>query len=683
MRVAMRHHIEHAKYQYDRITVTGWLAGDTLQAQTDLWVEDARGHRLPCLVERAEREDVAVALFGAEAVVARKPAEVTTVGQEITGTDVHDVEAFRYGFRIRFDAGEGERYVLCLSDGKRTVRCKTDAAQIRKLGRIPDDFKERMKLKLGKGEPTMTPLRKANRQNEIAAGRYMDVNDLANHTVKLSCVIPAYNTEPEHLADMLASIRQQTYPNWEICIADGSPCSMLERFRIVSAGGQDPAISVDVVDPRCGEEAQAQRNKAQAALPQLTVPLAQTLVEYLTDPRVKYTHLSENLGISGNTNAALALAEGEFVVMVDHDDVLEDDALEMAADVIRRHPQADFIYTDSDLTDHDNLYDYNPLLKPRWSQEMLYSANYITHLSIVRTELLRRIGGWDKAYDGAQDWDLFLRIGEATEEIYHIPEVLYHWRAAASSTARDVGTKPYARLAQLRAVQDHLDRRGVPGRAAFVDEQSTCIRVVWDPAYLASIDPDTVRIVTAPGVELSEESAAELRAWALQSGMGVIGPRVIGSDGRIASQGITLEIGANMPCVGMWPGTASFGGHTDWYQDHVAPDPLCWAISRDLWEQLGGLDESWGELAVMDLCLRAQKAGYRCMVTPFAQVSNQGQGDSQRASQSNDQNNSQNNCQNNSQNNGLCLTQRYIPDMVSDHSKLYKTYYPMIEDRPN
>ena len=486
---------------------------------------------------------------------------------------------------------------------------------------------------------TTQPLRRTQRAHDLAHGQYFDVKDPAVQTVKFSFVIPAYNTEPEHLADMLDSIWQQSYGNWEICMADGSPESMLERFQTVAAGQPDPEEKTD----------------EKTVLPALTVKLAQTLVGYLTDPRMKYVHLDNNLGISGNTNAAFALAEGEYVVMVDHDDVLEDDALEMVFDVIRKHPQADFIYTNSDLTDHDNLYNYNHLLKPRWSQEMLYSANYITHLSVVRTSLLQRIGGWKAEYDGAQDWDLFLRIGEATKEIYHIPEELYHWRAAETSTARDVGTKPYAKLAQLKSVQDHLDRRGLPATTAFVDEHSTCIRVMWKPEYLASLNKDDVLIFTADGVQLSEESAAELRAWALQPGMGVIGPRVLGLDGKILSQGTQLEITPNMPMAGMTPGTASFGGHTDWYQDHVAPEPVCYAISRSLWEELGGLDESQGVLDVIDLCLRAQKAGYRCMVTPFAQIVS-----AEKTLQEK-------------------MGQGFFPTYLN----LYKKYYPRIEDRPN
>lgn len=614
----MRYHIEHAKIKYDRVTITGWLAGDTPDTDTRIWVEDSHGRNRYALTDRTLREDVAMAMWG------KAPAEA------------------QCGFRVRMDGVGRDRYTLCLSDGKKTARCKIDVDQIRQLGRIPDDFKETIKIKLGKGERPGLSGSESRCQAAVKRSDYVDLTDPANQTIKFSVVVPAYNTEREHLADMIQSIRQQTYGNWELCIADGTPgTSMLADLQAELAGWKH----VNLFQPW---------------------GLSQVLVDYLTDPRVKYEHLSENLGISGNTNAALALAEGDFVVMVDHDDVLEKDALEQVARVILAHPQADFIYSDSDLTDHDNLYNYNPLLKPRWSQEMLYSANYITHLSVVRTSLLHKIGGWKKEYDGAQDWDLFLRIGEATKEIYHIPAILYHWRAADSSTARDIGTKPYAKMAQLRAVQDHLDRRGLPATTDFVDEHSTCIRVLWKPEYLASIKPEDVLLITADGVTLSEESAAELRAWALQSDMGVIGARVIGVDGRIASQGTTLDIVPNKPCYGMAPGTASFGGHTDWYQDHVIPDPMCWAISRNLWEQLGGLDDSLGELAIMDLCLRAEKAGYRCMVTPFAQVDLRQVKDGDRQRELSES-----------------LSQSHWGEMSNAHTKLYKKYYPRFEDRAN
>lgn len=559
----MNYHIEHAKFKYDRITVTGWLTGDMAQAETSVWAEDSRGNRIPCHSERTEREDVREALF---------PQDTGCL----------------FGFRIQFPAEEGKTYCLCFGDGVHTRRCRTNARQIRKKKRIPDGIKEELRLQL------MARSGKPNLYEEENPSPYRGAEDYdrarqvyektRNVHVKFSFVIPAYNTEPEHLADMLESVWQQTYENWEICLADGSPQSLLERFREA-----DDTVS-------------------------------RALVRYLTHPRVKYTHLPENLGISGNSNAALALADGDYVVMLDHDDVLVKDALEFIVRILAQKPDADFIYSDSDLTDHDNLYEYNPLFKPAWSPETLYSANYITHLSVIRTTFLRELGGWRSAYDGAQDWDLFLRIGEHTDRIWRTPHILYHWRAAAGSTARNVEEKPYARQAQLKAVQDHLDRMGIGGRAAFADKSSTCIRVEWTEKNNSDI-----LIHKASGVELSEEAADELRAWASLPGIGVVSPRIVDSRGRIVSQGLLLKDNDVITLfAGRFPGTANQLGHTDWYRDHVAAEPLCYAVSRQVWEQVGAPEESLGDLAMVDFCLRVEAAGYRNMMTPFARVSGEG-----------------------------------------------------------
>ena len=346
-------------------------------------------------------------------------------------------------------------------------------------------------------------------------------------------------------------------------------------------------------------------------------PVSRLLARFLESPQVKYVHLPQNLGISGNSNRALALADGDFVVMADHDDILTKDALGRIARLVQKRPAADFIYSDSDLTDQDNLYEYNPLRKPAWSPEMLCSANYITHLSVVRTSLLRELGGWRPEYDGAQDWDLFLRLGERTGEIYHIPSVLYHWRAAAGSTARDVAEKPYARQAQLRAVQDYLKRRGVKARPVFADKGGTCLRVEWTPEKAAG----DVVLRTAPGVELGAQAIRELRFWASQPGIGVVCPRIVDARGRIVSQGLLLkEDGPEPLFAGRFPGTANERGHTDWYRNHVAAEPLCYAVSREVWERFGPPDETLGELAVPDFCLRAEAGGLRSLMTPFAEV---------------------------------------------------------------
>ncbi len=549
----MNYHIEHAKYKYGCITAVGWLAGDTADVHTSVWAEDAKGIRISCETRRMEREDVREALF---------PQETQCL----------------FGFRIKFPAEPGKAYFLCLGDGTQVSKCRTTSKEVQKTGSIPDNLKARLRTAIlsRKNETGQTE------KSPYDTGSGIKKNQaVRRQEIRFSVAVPLYNTDHEHLADMLESVFHQTYENWELCLADGSPVSILESCR-----GQEDRLS-------------------------------RVIEEFLTDPRVKYVHLAENRGISGNSNEAFRLAEGDFVVMLDHDDLLEADALSQTAAVLCARPDTDFVYSDSDLTDHDGLYCYNPLYKPDWSPETLICANYITHLSVVRRELLMQLGGLKPEYDGAQDWDLFLRIGEATDRICHIPKVLYHWRAAETSTALDVSLKPYAREAQLRAVSDYLTRRGVPGRAVFVDRGSTCIRVEWQD----NLPEADVVIRRQPGVELEPEDAQELRRFASLPGMGVIGVRVVNGKGRILSQGLLLERDGLRPLfAGSFPGTAGLLGHTDWYRDGVASEPVCYAVSRRVWDQIGPVDESLGDLAVIDLCLRARAAGLRNMVTPFVQV---------------------------------------------------------------
>ena len=542
----MKYHIEHAKYKYGRLTIVGWLAGDTADAGTAVWAEDFQGRRLESEQTRLEREDVRETLF---------PQETQCL----------------FGFRIKFPLAFGASFFLCLQSGGQMRRIKSSAREVERKKYIPDSFKARLREKLHGGRE----------KEALESERGQKAPSAAGTSIKFSIVVPVYHTEPEHLADLLESVFGQSYPNWELCLADASSRPLREN-----CGGNDD-------------------------------PVARQLLHFLGDSRVKYKHLPENLGISGNSNAALSLATGEFVVMADHDDILTKDALERLAQLLKMRPDADFIYSDSDLTDHDNLYDYNALRKPAWSPETLCSANYITHLSVVRAGLLRELGGWRPEYDGAQDWDLFLRIGEHTDRIYHIPLILYHWRAAAGSTARNVAEKPYARQAQLKAVQDHLIRCGSEGRPVFADADRTCLRVE-QPEKTAVQD---VRIVTAPGVKPDEQTAKELRFWASRPGIGVVCPRILDDKGRIVSQGLLLKKeGPQALFAGRFPGTANELGHTDWYRNHLAAEPICYAVSRDVWERVGPPDDSLGELALLDFCLRAESLGYRSLMTPFAVV---------------------------------------------------------------
>jgi GT2 family glycosyltransferase len=184
------------------------------------------------------------------------------------------------------------------------------------------------------------------------------------------------------------------------------------------------------------------------------------LAELESDPRIRVARLDTNVGIVGASNAAIALAEGEFLAFLDHDDVLVPHALEAVTSAIRSSSDVDFVYSDEAKIGPDGeLYDW--FAKPEWSPERLRGHNYCNHLSVMRSAVVRDVGGLRTGFDGAQDHDLVLRVTERARTIVHVPEVLYLWRAAPGSTAADPAAKPHATDAGCRAVRDHLARLGV------------------------------------------------------------------------------------------------------------------------------------------------------------------------------------------------------------------------------
>jgi len=264
------------------------------------------------------------------------------------------------------------------------------------------------------------------------------------HRPLISIITPTYNTPADALRAMLDSVLAQSYPNWELCLVDG--------------GSTTPAV-------------------------------ADLLRDYAScDARLRVRRLPNNLGISGNSNVALEMAEGEFVALLDHDDVLEPHALFAVAEALNRQPETDLIYSDHDVLSADGRVASHPVFKPSWSPETMLSANYLTHLTVLRTAVVREAGGFVPDTDGAQDWDLFLRVGEKTSRIVHLPLVLYHWRSSTGSTARDIRAKPGVPGTQLRVIEHHLARQGLVNPRARFDD-SGFIRVDWafDRGRLVSI----------------------------------------------------------------------------------------------------------------------------------------------------------------------------------------------------
>lgn len=236
---------------------------------------------------------------------------------------------------------------------------------------------------------------------------------------KFSIIVPTYNTPIKFLHEMIDSVREQTYSNWELCIGDGS-------------------------------EGNAE--------------LEAVLEEYSKkDKRIKYKILEKNFGIAGNTNGALELATGEYLGLFDHDDLLTPDALYEVTKTLQEE-KYDVLYTDEDKVNTDLTEYMDPNFKPDWSPDLFYSHNYITHFFVVKKEIVDEIGGFRSEYDGSQDYDLMFRCIEKAKTIKHIPMILYHWRIHAASVAGDPASKMYAYDAGKRAIEGHFKRTGIKAR---------------------------------------------------------------------------------------------------------------------------------------------------------------------------------------------------------------------------
>jgi glycosyltransferase involved in cell wall biosynthesis len=231
----------------------------------------------------------------------------------------------------------------------------------------------------------------------------------------ISVIMPVYNTPEQMLAAAIESVKNQLYSNWELCIADDAS----------------------------------------------TLPHVRTTLDNYSknDQRIKIVFRKENGHISASSNSALALASGEFVALLDHDDELAPHALYMVVEMLNRFPDTDIIYSDEDKINTGGRR-FSPHFKPDWNPELFYSVNYISHLGVIRRSLVQSVKGFRKGFEGSQDYDLVLRcVAETTpERIKHIPHILYHWRATKESTARNANAKDYATKAGIKALTDFFSR---------------------------------------------------------------------------------------------------------------------------------------------------------------------------------------------------------------------------------
>jgi O-antigen biosynthesis protein len=471
---------------------------------------------------------------------------------------------------------------------------------------------------------------------------------------KFSIIMPVYNVEAQWLEKAIESVRAQIYPDWELCIAD-------------DASSKSHVRSI--------------------------------LTQYSElDSRIKVKVRTENGGISATSNSALELVTGDYIVLLDHDDELTIDALFENAKLINSHPEADYIYSDEDKIDAGgNRFD--PVFKPDWSPDYFYSTMYTCHLAVVRSSLVREIGGFRSKYDGSQDYDLILRIVEKTCQIYHIAKILYHWRTIKSSTASGSSAKPWAFEAGKRALESMLQRSQYPGcveetinpgiyrvRRSIVEHPLVSI-IIYSAGDDDSLLPNCIskieslstyrnfEIIIAKRDALPQSSIANtsakdlsgdrttrtaesfnfstlvnqstvepkgefllfLRAstevvtpdWlesmlelAQQKEIGAVGAKLLSPAGYIYHTGIIMLEGN--------PSYAFYGfdgNHSGYHcsnivnRNYLAVTGACLMVRSQLFQQLARIDASFLlDYSDIDLCLSAHQAGYRNVVTPYAQL---------------------------------------------------------------
>lgn len=394
----VEYHLDRVEILYDTmLEIQGWVVDQRGSVEVTVHQEDAS--LLDCRISRGRRPDV----------VERRNLDEEYKTQEI-------------GFRISAALPEikGREIILHFCGDSVTKTYDIDIEELRKQNK-PKGFLSRL---FGK--------------ESVAEGGYEAW--LARHKVDkrtlrrqkhaafaqkplISIVIPLYCTPLPYLKELLEPVRRQSYENWQLCLADGSPDDKAKEF----------------IEKHYGRE-----------------------------KRIVYRKLEENGGISVNTNEAVALATGEYLMLCDHDDTLEPDALYEIVKAIN-DTGADVLYTDEDKVSMDGQHYFDPNFKPDFNLFRLRENNYICHIFVVKKSLTDETGLLRSEFDGAQDFDFILRCCEKAQKITHIPKVLYHWRCHMDSTAADPSSKAYAYEAGRKAVREHYQRLGIDAKVEMTE----------------------------------------------------------------------------------------------------------------------------------------------------------------------------------------------------------------------
>lgn len=475
----------------------------------------------------------------------------------------------------------------------------------------------------------------------------------------MSVLLPTFNTPETWLRRCLDSVLAQSYPYWELCVADDASTEPQVRAVLEEYAGRDP--------------------------------------------RIKIIWRERNGHISAASNSALATAQGDYVALLDHDDELHPAALATIVEALRRHPQWQIVYSDEDKIDADGKR-YDPYFKPDWNPDLLCGQNCVSHLGVYSRSLMNAVGGFREGLEGSQDWDLVLRCSERLEpgQIGHVPAVLYHWRAVAGSTALGVDQKGYAHDAGRRALREHFFRSGVaaevmeidgmlgafrvrhalpaawprisiiiPTRdridllrrcvnsvlerttyphyeiiivdnqsvepestayfASFADHARVRVRRHDQPFNYSSINNEAVRecrgdlicLLNNDIEVITPDWLEELASHAMRPHVGAVGAMLYYPNDTIQHAGVVTGVHgvAAHPYCGMPRGYPGQMARAKLTQTMSAVTAACMMVRREVYHQAGGLDVSL-QVAFndIDFCLRLRQHGYANVWTPFAEL---------------------------------------------------------------
>ena len=432
----------------------------------------------------------------------------------------------------------------------------------------------------------------------------------------ISVITPVFNTPVEWLRQAVDSVLVQAYENWELLLIDdashdGATLNFLSQIQ--------------------------QR-----------------------DSRIRPIQREKNGGISAASNDGLNHARGEWIGLLDHDDLLEPDALFQTVKLLQTNPEADLVYSDEDKLTEDGF--ALPALKPDWSPDFFLSYNYVCHFATFRRALAQEVGGFRSEFDGSQDYDLFLRMIQKTDRIHHVPRVLYHWRKTDSSVADNIRRKPGALEAGREAIKGHFERVGqradvtvdwrthayVVRRDLEVAEKISIITTARDSigalkkntAYpnfeIVKVDPAVnynlvVQQADSPwilflGDQIEPIDAEWLNRMAehvQRPEVGAVGARLISSNHTIDHAGVVVGVdGFAQPAFRGFP--AEDPGVCRQLQitrNCSAVSGVCLLTRREVFQEVGGFDEQLPHtFAAVDLCLKMRRAGYLIVYTPFAKL---------------------------------------------------------------